>query len=533
SNPFERYLPFFPVDGRDLNPLLQDVGLIVHPPMLYMGYVGFAVAFAFVVAALLAGRLDSAWARWSRPWTTSAWAFLTAGIALGSWWAYYELGWGGFWFWDPVENASFMPWLVGTALIHSLAATEKRGVFRVWTVLLAISAFSLSVLGTFLVRSGVLTSVHAFATDPTRGVFILALLAVITGSALVLLVLRADTIRSSAQFDPVSREMALFANNWLLVGACAVVFLGTLFPLFWDVLGLGKLSVGPPYFDAFFAPLTLGLMAMLGVGPLLRWKRHRPLNPLLWRLAPAALVCGILGLLVPWWVGFTFDLTVTSVVALGLWVAVAAGVDIMDRLRHKANPVLGLLALPWSFVGMILGHVGLAVCVVGVAFTATHGVELDVRLGANSRAEVGPYTFEMIQLQEDVQGPNYITTMATVTISKEERLIATVVPEKRYYTVAQMPMTEVGLRPGFWQDFYVALGEPLPDGSWAVRVQVKPLVRWIWLGALIGALGGLMAILDRRYRKQEAKAPQPRGAEVPAAVGGGALGLQQPVDGRG
>jgi cytochrome c-type biogenesis protein CcmF len=499
SNPFARLLPYFPLDGGDLNPLLQDFGLIVHPPILYMGYVGFSVAFAFVVAALLGGRLDSAWARWSRPWTTAAWCFLTLGIALGSWWAYYELGWGGWWFWDPVENASFMPWLVGTALIHSLAVTEKRGVLRVWTVLLAIAAFSLSLLGTFLVRSGVLTSVHAFANDPERGLFILALLTVVTGGALLLLVLRAPAIRSEGRFEPLSRETLLLSNNLLLVGACGVVFTGTLFPLLADILDLGKMSVGPPYFNTLFVPLALALLLVLGVGPLLRWKRH-DFKQLLPRLLPLLLLSLATGLLLPVLFTGEWQFWVMLAISLVSWVLLTTLYDLRDKLTHKTAPWIALVRLPRGYKGMILAHLGVALCVTGVALTSAYSVGRDVRLQAGEKVAVGPYQFRLLSLQ-DMDGPNYRATQARVEVLRKNGTVAAVMtPEKRFYTVRQMPMTEVAIEPGLTRDLYVALGEPLADGSWAVRIYYKPFVRWIWLGALCMALGGALAISDPRYR---------------------------------
>ena len=498
SNPFDRLLPGFPLDGRDLNPLLQDFGLIVHPPMLYMGYVGFAVAFAFVVAALLSGRLDSAWARWSRPWTTVAWCFLTLGIALGSWWAYYELGWGGWWFWDPVENASFMPWLVGTALIHSLAATEKRGVFRAWTVLLAISAFSLSLLGTFLVRSGVLTSVHAFATDPTRGLYILGLLTVITGGALLLLVLRAPLIRSNGHFQPLSRESMLLLNNLLLVGACGVVFTGTLFPLLVDVLGLGKISVGPPYFNTLFVPLTLALLVALGIGPLLRWKQHQGAI-LAKRLLPWAVVSVVLGFGSNLLLADEFYFLVGLSLSLVFWVILTEGLDIYDKLANRKQRLVALFNLPRHYKGMLLAHLGVVVTVTGVAITSMYSVERDVRLTINETVSVGPYDFKLLRLRA-IEGPNYRSTQATVEVFAEGESVTLLAPEKRFYPVQQQAMTEVAIRPSLTQDLYLALGEPLDDSAWAVRIHYKPFVRWLWLGALLMALGGVLAISDRRYR---------------------------------
>jgi len=496
SNPFTRLLPQAPGDGRDLNPLLQDFGLIVHPPMLYMGYVGFSVAFAFAIAALLGGRLDAAWARWSRPWTLVAWAFLGVGISLGSWWAYYELGWGGWWFWDPVENASFMPWLVGTALIHSLAVTEKRGVFKSWTVLLAIAAFSLSLLGTFLVRSGVLTSVHAFATDPERGVFVLVFLLLVVGSSLTLFALRAPVVKSQVGFGLWSRETLLLVNNLLLVVATAMILLGTLYPLLLDAISGAKLSVGPPYFNAMFVPLMAALMLTLGVGVLGRWK-DTPLKWLLGMLGPvliAAVVLGGLGSLV----FGDFNFAVLAVCLLAAWVVLAAVRDLLDKTRHKGL-VKGARGLSPSYWGMHLAHLGLAVCAIGVVLTSHQSAERDLRLAPGESLELGGYHF-VFDGAEHHEGPNFTSDRATVRVFDGERQIATLHPEKRLYTVQQMPMTEAGIDPGFTRDLYVALGEPLGDGAWAVRVHIKPFVRWIWLGGLMMAFGGVLAASDRRYR---------------------------------
>jgi c-type cytochrome biogenesis protein CcmF len=496
SNPFTRLLPQAPGDGRDLNPLLQDFGLIVHPPMLYMGYVGFSVAFAFAIAALLGGRLDAAWARWSRPWTLVAWAFLGVGISLGSWWAYYELGWGGWWFWDPVENASFMPWLVGTALIHSLAVTEKRGVFKSWTVLLAIAAFSLSLLGTFLVRSGVLTSVHAFATDPERGVFVLVFLLLVVGSSLTLFALRAPVVKSQVGFGLWSRETLLLVNNLLLVVATAMILLGTLYPLLLDAISGAKLSVGPPYFNAMFVPLMAALMLTLGVGVLVRWK-DTPLKWLLGMLGPvliAAVVLGGLGSLV----FGDFNFAVLAVCLLAAWVVLAAVRDLLDKTRHKGL-FKGARGLSPSYWGMHLAHLGLAVCAIGVVLTSHQSAERDLRLAPGESLELGGYHF-VFDGAEHHEGPNFTSDRATVRVFDGERQIATLHPEKRLYTVQQMPMTEAGIDPGFTRDLYVALGEPLGDGAWAVRVHIKPFVRWIWLGGLMMAFGGVLAASDRRYR---------------------------------
>jgi len=496
SNPFERLLPQVPMDGRDLNPLLQDFGLIVHPPMLYMGYVGFSVAFAFAIAALLGGRLDAAWARWSRPWTLVAWAFLGLGIALGSWWAYYELGWGGWWFWDPVENASFMPWLVGTALIHSLAVTEKRGVFKSWTVLLAIAAFSLSLLGTFLVRSGVLTSVHAFATDPERGVFILVFLLMVVGGSLTLFALRAPVVKSQVGFGLWSRETLLLVNNLLLVVATAMILLGTLYPLLLDALSGAKLSVGPPYFNAMFVPLMAALMLTLGVGIMVRWK-DTPVKWLLGMLTPVLITSVVLGGLGSLLFG-DFNWAVLAVSLLAAWVVIASVRDLLDKTRHKGL-LKGARSRAPSYWGMHLAHLGLAVCAIGVVLTSHQSSERDLRLAPGESLSLGGYEF-VFEGAVHHEGPNFTSDKATIRVFDGDKQIATLHPEKRLYTVQQMPMTEAGIDAGFTRDLYVALGEPLGDGAWAVRVHIKPFVRWIWLGALMMGLGGALAASDRRYR---------------------------------
>ena len=496
SNPFDRLLPQSPTDGRDLNPLLQDFGLVVHPPMLYMGYVGFSVAFAFAIAALLGGRLDAAWARWSRPWTLVAWAFLGIGIALGSWWAYYELGWGGWWFWDPVENASFMPWLVGTALIHSLAVTEKRGVFKSWTVLLAIAAFSLSLLGTFLVRSGVLTSVHAFATDPERGVFILVFLLLVVGGSLTLFALRAPVVKSQVGFGLWSRETLLLINNLLLVVATAMILLGTLYPLLLDALSGAKLSVGPPYFNAMFVPLMAALLLALAVGILVRWK-DTPLRWLLGMLTPVLIASAVLGGLGAVAFG-DFHWAVLAVSFLAAWVVLASVRDLLDKTRHKGL-LNGMRSLAPSYWGMHLAHIGLVMCALGVVLTSQQSAERDLRLAPGESLELGGYQFVFEGAQHH-EGPNYTSDRATIRVLDGDRQIAVLHPEKRLYTVQQMPMTEAGIDAGFTRDLYVALGEPLGDGAWAVRVHIKPFVRWIWLGGLMMAFGGMLAASDRRYR---------------------------------
>ena len=496
SNPFTRLLPNVPADGRDLNPLLQDFGLIIHPPMLYMGYVGFSVAFAFAIAALLGGKLDAAWARWSRPWTIVAWAFLGIGIALGSWWAYYELGWGGWWFWDPVENASFMPWLVGTALIHSLAVTEKRGVFKSWTVLLAIAAFSLSLLGTFLVRSGVLTSVHAFASDPERGVFILAFLLLVVGGSLTLFALRAPVVRSQVGFSLWSRETLLLTNNLILVVAASMILLGTLYPLVLDALSGAKLSVGPPYFNALFVPLMGLLMAVLAVGVLVRWK-DTPLRWLLGMLAPVLVASMVLALLASWAWG-DFHWAVLGVCLLATWVVFAGLRDLQDKTRHKGL-FKGMASLGRSYWGMQLAHLGLAVCALGVILTSLGSFERDMRMAPGDAVELGGYRF-VFEGAAHHEGPNFISDRGTVRVFEGERQIAVLHPEKRLYTVQQSVMTEAGIDAGLTRDLFVALGEPLEQGAWAVRVHIKPFVRWIWLGALMMGFGGFLAAADKRYR---------------------------------
>ncbi|HYL25720.1 MAG TPA: heme lyase CcmF/NrfE family subunit [Burkholderiales bacterium] len=487
SNPFDRQFPPA-LDGHDLNPLLQDPGMVVHPPMLYMGYVGFSVAYAFAVAALLSGKLDVAWARWSRPWTTVAWMFLTLGIALGSGWAYYELGWGGWWFWDPVENASFMPWLVGTALIHSLAATEKRGSFRSWTVLLAIVAFGLSLLGTFLVRSGVLTSVHAFAVDPRRGIFILGLFTLFIGGALALYAWRTSRIGLGGDFAPLSRESLLLANNVLLTTAAATVFLGTLYPLAIDALGVGKISVGPPYFETVFVPLMAPALFLMGVGPLARWKRASlPELAVLLRWALAVSIA--VGLLLPLAFGQWHALTGVGL-ALAIWIALAGLMSLRKRPRGSR-----------AYLGMVLAHLGVAVFVVGVTLVKSYESERDANLKPGDTVDLAGYAFRLDEVS-NVRGPNYIAARAKVSVSRNQRPVTVLYPEKRLYVVQNMPMTEAAIQPGLTRDLYVSLGDPLEGGGWLVSVRVKPFVDWIWGGCLIMALGGLFAASDRRYRVQ-------------------------------
>jgi cytochrome c-type biogenesis protein CcmF len=500
SNPFERLFPV-PADGNDLNPLLQDPGMVFHPPTLYMGYVGFSVAFSFAVAALIGGKLDAEWARWTRPWTSVAWVFLTVGIAMGSWWAYYELGWGGWWFWDPVENASFMPWLAGTALIHSLAVTEKRGSFKAWTVLLAIMAFSLSLLGTFLVRSGVLSSVHAFATDPRRGLFILAFLAVVIGFSLALYAWRAPTVGLGARFALLSRETLLLANNVLLVVATGAVLLGTLYPLLLDALNLGKISVGPPYFDTVFAPLMAPLVFLMGIGPLARWKQAE-LPELATRLRWAAGVTVVAAAFSAWLAGTVSPMAVLGFL-LAWWVVASVATDLWERVRPsggvRGGIVQRLRLLPRAMVGMLIAHLGIAVFIFGVTVVKTCEVERDLKMEVGDSTQVSGYTFTFLGVR-DVNGPNYQAAQGTVEITRDGRKVATMRPQKRVYRVQTNPMTEAAIRPGLLRDLYVSLGEPVEGNAWIVRVYVKPFIDWVWAGCLMMAFGGLLAATDRRYR---------------------------------
>jgi cytochrome c-type biogenesis protein CcmF len=492
SNPFERLLPAA-MDGKDLNPLLQDPGLVIHPPMLYMGYVGMAVAFAFAVSALMSGRLDAAWARWSRPWTVVAWAFLTFGIGLGSWWAYYELGWGGWWFWDPVENASLMPWLVATALIHSLMVTEKRGSFKAWTVLLAIAAFSLSLLGTFLVRSGVLTSVHAFASDPKRGVFILIFLAVVVGASLTLFAWRAPRVALGGRMELVSRESFLLANSVLLVVATAAVLLGTIYPLIIDALNMGKLSVGPPYFNAVFAPLLVPTVFLMIPGSVARWRDanvREIAHKLRWTFAGALVLAVLLPFVLGGWsIGAAFGLF------LGCWVALGTAQQVLERLGKPGR-------IGASFWGQHTAHLGMAVLVIGITGVKCYEVERDVRMRIGDVVTIAPYTFRLNSLDE-VRGPNYKAVRADVQVLRDDKILEILQPEKRRYFSSAMAMTEAGIDSGFMRDLYVSLGEPLDEAQteWSMRVYYKPFVPWLWGGVLLMVLGGVFAALDRRYRK--------------------------------
>ncbi|EGR2794574.1 heme lyase CcmF/NrfE family subunit [Vibrio navarrensis] len=507
SNPFLRTLPFFPVDGRDLNPLLQDPGLIVHPPMLYMGYVGFSVAFSFAIASLMTGRLDTAWARWSRPWTTAAWVFLTLGIALGSWWAYYELGWGGWWFWDPVENASFMPWLAGTALMHSLAVTEKRGTFKAWTVLLAISAFSLSLLGTFLVRSGILVSVHAFASDPARGMFILGFLVFVIGGSLLLFAVKGASVRVRGNFDLISRENALLANNVMLIAALVVVLVGTLLPLVHKQLGLGSVSIGAPFFNMLFAWLMMPFAFLLGIGPLIRWKRDQ-LSSLYKPMLISAVISLGLGALCVYLLADFFDAMAYIGWVMAIWIITMHAFELHQRATHRHSFVEGVGKLQRSHWAMMLGHVGLAVTVIGIAMVQNFSIERDVRLAPGEHFQIQGYDFYFSGLR-DKDGPNYDGYIADFEITHNGNYINTLHAEKRFYRTAKSMMTEAAIDRGITRDLYIAMGERLEDNrSWAVRIYYKPFVRWIWAGSIIMSLGGILAISDRRYRFRKKKGAQ-------------------------
>ena len=504
SNPFDRLFPV-PADGRDLNPLLQDPGMVFHPPTLYMGYVGFCVAFAFAIAALIGGNLDATWARWTRPWTTVAWMFLTVGIAMGSAWAYYTLGWGGWWFWDPVENASLMPWLLGTALIHSLAVTEKRGSFKNWTVLLAILAFSFSLLGTFLVRSGVLSSVHAFATDPRRGLFILVFLTVVIGASFTLFAWRAPTVGLGARFALFSKETALLANNVLFLVSAGAVLLGTLYPLLLDALGMGKISVGPPYFDTVFVPLMAPAIFLMGVGPLARWK-ETSIPDLASRLKWALGVTVVAALATGWLAG-SIHLMATLGLLMAFWIVSSVATDFWERVNPQGKGFAELrrktALIPRALAGMMVAHLGVAAFCFGVTMVKTYEVESDVRMAVGDSTTVRGYAFTFKGVK-DVQGPNYDATRGTIAITRDGRRITELSPEKRIFRVQQNPMTEAAIAPGLTGDLYVSLGEEVDGGAWIVRIYVKPFIDWVWGGCLLMAFGGLLAVTDRRYRRKAA-----------------------------
>lgn len=520
SNPFKRLFPI-PADGRDLNPLLQDPTMVVHPPMLYMGYVGFCVAFAFAISALISGKLDATWARWSRPWTTIAWMFLTCGIALGSFWAYYELGWGGWWFWDPVENASFMPWLVGTALIHSLAVTEKRGGFKSWTVLLAIAAFSLSLLGTFIVRSGVLNSVHAFASDPKRGIFILAFLLVVIGGSLLLYAIRAKGVGLGSKFEILSRESLLLTNNVLLIVAAGSVLIGTLYPLFIDFLSNGtqKLSVGPPYFNAVFVPLMAPAMFLIGVGPIARWKQAK-LPALAMRLKWALALSLVTAVLLPFVIG-GWQWRASLGLLLAVWIVATVVQNLISRVRIQtgnSNILTRFISLPRSYYGMQLAHVGVAVFIAGISVVTSYQTERDVKMNIGETVSVGGYEFQLKNLQQ-VPGPNYQAVRADITVAKAGgEPFALMQPEKRQFTTVQSETSETAIDRSIWRDLYVSLGNSVEGGAWTVRVYHKPLVNWIWGGALLMAIGGFFAVSDRRYALAKKKVTQPVRQPKPVKV---------------
>jgi cytochrome c-type biogenesis protein CcmF len=502
SNPFDRVFPV-PLEGGDLNPLLQDFGLAIHPPMLYMGYVGLSVAFSFAIAALIGGKLDAAWSRWSRPWTLIAWVFLTIGIALGSWWAYYELGWGGWWFWDPVENASFMPWLVATALIHSLAVTEKRGAFKRWTVLLALLAFSLSLLGTFLVRSGVLTSVHSFAADPERGLFILVFLCIVIGGSLTLYAWRAPDVTSGGKFDLFCRETLLLGNNVLLVVITAFILLGTLAPLIYDAMGWGKISVGFPWFTAMFVIFSPFLVILMGMGPLARWKRQDP-GDLARQLRMGLLVSIGGGVLFALPLFHEGSIWIGLAVALSLWLVSSLVLSLRQRYKYRKGLSSILKDLggrgSGSYYGMIIAHLGVAVFIIGVTYVTQFEVEQDIRMSPGQTVELAGHTFRFDGARV-VQGPNYRADQGTIRVfDSDGKEVAILSPEKRVYTVQTNPMTEAGIDPGFMRDIYVSLGETLGNGDWSLRLYYKPFVRWIWLGCILMAIGGLLAAVDKRYR---------------------------------
>ncbi|MFZ8929081.1 MAG: heme lyase CcmF/NrfE family subunit [Pseudohongiellaceae bacterium] len=518
SNPFDRLLLNTPADGTDLNPLLQDFGIIVHPPFLYMGYVGFSVAFAFAITALLSGKMDAAWARWTKPWTNAAWAFLTIGIALGSWWAYYELGWGGWWFWDPSENVAFMPWLVGTALIHSLSVTEKRGVFKSWTALLAIAAFSLSLLGTFIIRSGLLTSVHAFAVDPERGMVLMAIILLVIGSSLFLYALRAPVVKGIASYTATSREVFLLINNIILVVSVAMILLGTLYPLIHEAIygEANKVSVGAPYFNAIFLPLMGLIVIFLSIGSISRWKKTS-MDYLKSQLLKVAVASVLLGIVIPLVVTREVNVPIFIAVALALWIILGIGRDILTKTANKASLLEGLKSLSLSYYGMQIAHLGMAVIILGVCLTSHYSIEEDVRLAPGEQIEIGKYTFTFQGVNRE-SGPNYAADVGTIEVQKNNTTYMTLYPEKRTYFATGTVQTEADIDVGFTRDLFAALGDPRGDGAWVVRLHVKPFVFWIWMGAFLMAAGGITAILDRRYRVREVR-QQETVTKTPGAMG--------------
>lgn len=509
SSPFELLLPYYPVEGRDLNPLLQDPGMIIHPPLLYMGYVGLSVSFSFAIAALLTGKLDNTWAKWSRPWTMTAWGFLTLGITIGSWWAYAELGWGGWWFWDPVENASLMPWLVATALLHSLSVTEKRGVFKSWTVLLAIAAFSFSLLGTFIVRSGIIVSVHAFATDPDRGLFILAFLAIVVGGGLTLYALRVSEVKSEGRYKLVSREVALWLNNIFLVVATLIVLLGTLLPMVHKEMGLGSISIGEPFFNKMFAILLVPFAILMGIGPLLRWKQNK------WAfLQNKLLLCALASIAVTsTWLFLGYDVVAPLTLlatTLAVWIVFTTVLDIVDKTRVHGSLKNGLKRLSVSYWAMVLGHIGIAFVIAGVTLTSAYSVERDVSMKPLEVVSLNQYDYRFEGVK-DIRGPNYSGHAGVVTVLKDGDKVARLYAEKRQYDIGMQFMTEAAIDAGFTRDLYLALGEQLSNGGWSLRIYHKPYVRWMWLGGILISLAGFMILGDKRYRsskKRDSKSQQ-------------------------
>ena len=498
SNPFNRTFPDFPADGRELNPMLQDVGLIFHPPLLYMGYVGFSVAFAFAIASLMTGKLDTAWARWSRPWTMAAWVFLTLGIVLGSWWAYYELGWGGWWFWDPVENASLMPWLAGTALIHSLAVTEKRSTFKAWTVLLAILAFSLCLLGTFLVRSGILVSVHAFASGPTRGLYILAYLVFVIGGSLLLYAFQGTKIKSLDNYQRYSRESLLLLNNVMLIAFLSVVFLGTILPLIHKQIGLGSVSIGAPFFNQMFLILMVPFAFILGIGPLVKWRRDQ-ISAIRTPVMISLVMMIALGFGLPYLVGNRITATSVMGVMMSAIIVILSLYEMHTRATHRHSFLMGIFKLSRSHWGMVLAHLGVAMTVFGIAMSHNFSIEKDVRMREGDSVQILDYNFTFKGLKI-TDGANYQGGTADIEITRNGKPEATLHAEKRFYNVSKMGMTEAAIDWGFTRDLYAALGEQLDDGSWGLRLYYKPFIRWIWFGGVFMALGGLLCMLDKRYR---------------------------------
>lgn len=503
SNPFDRIVPLPPADGADLNSALQDFGFIIHPPTLYMGYVGFSVVFAFAIAALLSGRMDAAWARWSRPWANVSWAILTIGIALGSWWAYYELGWGGWWAWDPVENPPLITWLFGTALIHSLAVTEKRGVFKSWTILLAILAFSGSLLGTFITRSGLLTSVHAFASDPSRGFFILGILGVAIGGSLLLYALRAPLMKADFGFDLTSRELFLLANNVILVVSAASVFLGTLFPMVYQAITDDLISIGPPYFNTIFVPLMMPLFVFIGIGPMSRWKRTS-ISYLVAQLSKVLAASIGLGVLLPLIVLMQFSLAATVTMILASWIVLTIGKDISSKIANKRSLAAGFKSLSLSYYGMQLAHFGIALMLVGASLTSYFSVERGILLSPGESVDLGAYNFTL-EGSSKIEGPNYVGEEAEITVMRDGNLVADLHPERRIYVATGTPSTEMAIDAGFLRDLFVTLGEQKTDGAWSMTIYVKPFIRWIWLGAIFMAFGGTLAAGDKRYRRLRAR----------------------------